>query len=219
VGTAKGGASERVRKALLAGVAAIACVAAAGVVLSDSAYAQQLDLGLETSPDAEMLLEADTLVYDRDRDTISAVGGVQIDYDGHRLVADRVTYDRTTARLIASGRVEIVDRDGNRFFADEIDITDDFRDGFVHALQVHTADDTYFAAESAERVSGTLTTFRRGIYTACRPCEERPDKPPIWRIGAQKIIWDGQARTVRFERALADSHATDSLVGPCRANG
>lgn len=201
MGTGDARGFDRARKLLLAGVAATACLAGWGVVAPGSAHAQQADLGFTPRPGAQMLLEADTLVYDNDRNTISAVGGVQIDYDGIRLVAERVTYDRNTSRVVAMGGVEIVDRDGNRFLSDEIDITDDFRDGFVEALRVETADNTYFAAESAERRDGEVTTFNRGVYTACEPCEERPDRPPIWRVGSQKIIWDGRARTIRFEGA------------------
>ena len=81
----------------------------------------------------------------------------------------------------------------------QIDITDDFADGFVNALRVETIDKTYFAAESAERMGGVLTTFNNGVYTACEPCEDKPDKAPIWRIKAQKIIWNGKKKTVRFE--------------------
>ncbi|MDZ5696298.1 LPS-assembly protein LptD [Chelativorans sp. M5D2P16] len=148
-----------------------------------------------------MLLSADTLVYDNDRNTITAVGGVQIEYAGNRLVAQRVTYDRSTSRVIASGNVEIIESDGNRIYADQIDVTDDFSDGFVEALRVETIDETYFAAESAERAGGRVTTFNRGVYTACEPCEERPDRPPLWQVKARKIIWDGEAKTIRFERA------------------
>ncbi|MGY6710488.1 MAG: LPS-assembly protein LptD [Rhizobiaceae bacterium] len=201
MGTGDARGLGRARKLLLAGVAATACLAGLGAFAPPVAHAQQADLGFTPSPGAQMLLEADTLIQDNDRNTISAVGGVQIDYDGIRLVAQRVTYDRNTNRLIAFGGVEIVDRDGNRFLADEIDITDDFRDGFVQTLRVETADNTFFAAESGERRDGEVTTFNRGVYTACEPCEERPDRPPIWRVGSQKIIWDGRARTVRFEGA------------------
>ncbi|TKT81488.1 LPS-assembly protein LptD [Aquamicrobium sp. LC103] len=193
--------SRSARHAWLAGATALACVFAY-TLAPDQAWAQDVDFeGAQVSEDAEMLLEADTLVYDNDRNTVTAVGGVQIDYDGNRLVAQRVAYDRNTRKLIATGAVEIVDRDGTKIYSDEIDVTDDFRDGFVNALRVETTDKTYFAAESAERRSGTVTTFNRGIYTACEPCEEKPDKPPIWRIKAQKIIWNGEAKTVRFERA------------------
>lgn len=188
------------RLAALTGATALACVMAAA--LPGPAAAQLEDVAAEQLPaDAEMLLEADTLVYDNDANTISAVGGVQIEYGGNTLVADRITYDRNTARLMAIGNVEIVERDGNRIFADEIDITDDFRDGFVNALRIETVDDTYFAAESAERRDGTLTTFNNGVYTACEPCEEKPGKPPIWQVKARKIIWNGETKIVRFEQA------------------
>ena len=66
-------------------------------------------------------------------------------------------------------------------YSEHIDVTDDFGDGFVNALRVETVDKTYFAAESAERRGGVLTTFNNGVYTACEPCEEKPDKAPIWR--------------------------------------
>nr|WP_235911672.1 LPS-assembly protein LptD [Mesorhizobium xinjiangense] len=158
-----------------------------------------VDAGVES--DEPLLLEADTLVYDNDRQTVTAVGGVQIDYGGNRLVAQRVIYDRRTRRLVARGDVELVDDEGTRVYSDEIDVTDDFRDGFVNAMRVETVDKTYFAAESGERVGGVRTTFNNGVYTACEPCEDKPDQPQLWRIKAQKIIWNGETKTVRFERA------------------
>jgi len=150
---------------------------------------------------SQMLLEADTLVYDNDANTVTAVGGVQIEYGGNHLVAQRVVYNRKTGRVVATGNVEVVDSDGTKIYSDQIDVTDDFANGFVNALRVETTDKTYFAAESAERENGMLTTFHNGVYTACEPCEAKPDRAPIWRVKAQKIIWDGKAKTVRFENS------------------
>lgn len=199
------GAVSSIRKSAfltrLYGATALACVMAC--VAPTSSFAQ-ID-GQIPAPSvpagSQMLLEADTLVYDNDNNTVSAVGGVQIDYGGNRIVAQRVKYDRNTSRLIATGNVEIIDSDGTKIYSEEIDITDDFANGFVNALRIETVDKTYFAAESAERKDGQLTTFNNGVYTACEPCEEKPDKAPIWRIKAQKIIWNGQAKTVRFEKS------------------
>ena len=155
----------------------------------------------EVPGNAQMLLEADTLVYDNDNQTVIAIGGVQIEYAGNRLVAQKVIYNRKTGRVTASGNVQIIDSTGTKIYSDEIDITDDFADGFVNALRVETIDKTYFAAESAKREGANLTTFNNGVYTACEPCEEKPDRAPIWRVKAQRIIWDGKAKTVRFENS------------------
>ncbi len=189
-------------KRLLAATALAGFLASIGYALPvTQSLAQSINLSEQIDPDADMLLEADTLIYDNDRNRITAVGSVQIEYAGNRLVAQRVTYDRATSRLIASGGVEIIDPDGTRFQSDEIDVTDDFADAFVRTLRVETPDRVYFGADSAERRGGAVTEFNRGVYTACEPCEENPDKPPVWNIKAQKIIWNGETKTVRFERA------------------
>lgn len=187
--------------ACLIGAAALAFVA---VLPAGSGRAQDVsDLAgdRQVPSDSQMLLEADTLIYDNDKNTVTAVGGVQIEYGGNHLVAQRVVYNRKSGRVVASGNVQIDDSDGTKIYSDEIDITDDFANGFVNALRVETTDKTYFAAESAERKNAQVTTFNNGVYTACAPCEKRPDRAPIWRVKAQKIIWDGKAKTVRFEQS------------------
>jgi LPS-assembly protein len=188
-------------KRLFGATAVAALLAAASPFGHVPVAAQAIDLSAAGDPNADMLLEADTLIYDNDRNRITAVGSVQIEYAGNRMVAQRVTYDRATSRLIASGGVEIIDPDGTRFQADEIDVTDDFADAFVRTLRVETPDRTYFGADRAERRDGAVTEFERGVYTACEPCEERPDKSPVWNIKAQKVIWNGETKTIRFERA------------------
>lgn len=179
-----------------------ASVIALAVVMPASAQTAD-DLGAFAQPtsNAPLLLQADELVYNNVDRTISAIGTVRIDYDGVQLVADRVTYIEEGGRMVAVGNVEILEPDGNRLFADEIDITDDFSDGFLNALRVVTADNTRFAAESAERRDGTVTIFNNGLYTACEPCAERPEKAPIWQIKSQRTIWNSDEKTVRFEHA------------------
>ena len=155
----------------------------------------------EVNPRAQMLLEADELIYDDVNNTVAAAGNVQIAYDGNTLVAERVTYNRTSGRVIAVGGVEIVEPTGNRIFADEIDITDDFQDGFVSALRVETPENTRFAAESAERRDGQIAVFNNGVYTACEVCKENPNKPPLWQIRADRVIINNETKTVSYEGA------------------
>ncbi|MDM7850595.1 LPS-assembly protein LptD [Pseudochrobactrum kiredjianiae] len=186
---------------------ALACIFSTSAIISLSsvAYSQEgmpsgeFGSQYQTNPDAKMLLQADNLIVDRDQNTVTAAGNVQIEYDGNRLVARQVVYNQKTKRMVAKGNVEIVEKDGNRIYSDEMDVTDDFRDGFVNGLRVETVDDTRFAAESAERSLGEVTTFNNGVYTACRACATDPDKPVLWQVKAKKIIWNGTKKTVRFE--------------------
>ncbi len=155
----------------------------------------------EVNPAAQMLLEADELIYNEAENSVTAVGNVQLAYDGYTLVAKRVTYERATGRVIATGAVEIVEPNGNRVFAEEIDVTDDFQNGFVDALRVETPENSRFIAESAERRDGEIAVFNNGVYTACEPCKESPAKPPIWQIRSNRVIINNTTKTVSYEGA------------------
>ena len=156
---------------------------------------------ISANPDARLVLEADQLIYDFDRETITAIGGVQVFYDRYTVEAAQLTYHQRSGRLIASGGVRITEPGGNIITAEEIDITDDFREGFLRSLNVETAQRAYFSASTAERRDGNVTIFNRGAYTACEKCEDHPEKPPLWQIKATKIIHDQREQTVRYEDA------------------
>lgn len=171
-----------------------------------SAQAQSAMKGLlvpaaQAKPGAQMLVESDQLVYDYDNETVSAVGNVKIYYNGYTLEADKVSYVKSTGRLIAAGRVKLTDPSGAQMYSDNIDITDDFADGFVDSLRVETPDKTHFAAESAERTGGEQTQLNNGVYTACEPCRDRPEKPPLWQVRAKKIIVDHKEHMIYFHQA------------------
>ncbi len=183
---------------------------------ADAAPASTLSSSTTANPDAEfgvafappkigknekMLVESDQLVYDYDHNSVAAVGNVKIYYAGYTLQADRVTYNKNTKRLVATGHVKMVDPSGAAVSSDYIDITDDFRDGFIQSLRVDTPQETHFAAERAERASGTKTTFINGEYTACEPCAEHPEKPPLWTVKAAKIVINHETHEVDFTDA------------------
>ena len=188
--------------ALAAGTVLPGLVAAARAQTGDIIIART-----ERNPDAKLVLAADELIYDNDRGLVTALGDVQLEYDGYTVVAREVTYDRNSKRVMASGDVEIVEPGGNRIFADRIDLTDDFSDGFVDALRVEAVNDTRFAAESAERLPGDRTLFNQGVYTACRVCANNPAKPLSWQIKARRVVVNGETRLVEY------SDATFELFG------
>lgn len=152
-------------------------------------------------PNARMLLEADELIYDLDNDVVSASGKVDIYYKGYTVEADRVDYEQASGKVFARGNVKVTAPDKNVIYADQVELTDEFRDGFVRELTLVTADETRFAAASAERFDENVTVFNTGVYTACKPCQENPEKPPFWQIKAKRIIHNQEEQTVYYEDA------------------
>jgi len=154
----------------------------------------------QANADDQLLLNADELVYNRDNDSITALGSVQIYYQGNVLQADSVTFHRKDGRFVANGNVRLDQADGSVLYTDEADLTDDFAEGFISALRLQSAQETRFAAESAKRTGGEKTVFQKGVYNACRYCPTER-KRPTWKIKAGKIIHNQKKKTVTYRDA------------------
>jgi LPS-assembly protein len=154
-----------------------------------------------TDPNAQMLVTADEIHYDYTNERVSAVSRVQIHYSGSVLEADKVIYDQKAKRLSAEGNVRLTDADGKILHANMLELSDDFRDGFVDSLRLDSPDKTRIAAVRAERTANNITVFQNGVYTACEPCAENPSKPPLWQVKAARIIHDQADKMVYYEDA------------------
>ncbi len=135
---------------------------------------------------------------------MSAVGNVQMFYNGTSVEADKVIYDQKTKRLHAEGNIRMTDADGKITYANILDLSDDYRDGFVDSLRVDTADQTRMAATRSERSNGNYTVFENGVYTACAPCKDDPKKPPLWQVKGARIIHDQNDKMLYFENAQVE---------------
>ncbi|WP_315813231.1 LPS-assembly protein LptD [Bradyrhizobium sp. SZCCHNR2028] len=151
--------------------------------------------------DNQMLVQATEVDYDYNNSRVSAVGNVQLFYNGTSVEADRVIYDQKTKRLHAEGNIRMTDADGKITYANSLDLSDDYRDGFVDSLRVETEDQTRMAATRADRSKGNYTVFENGVYTACAPCKDDPKKPPLWQVKGARIIHDQTEKMLYFENA------------------
>jgi LPS-assembly protein len=151
--------------------------------------------------DGQMLVQAVEVNYDYNNQRVSAVGNVQMFFNGTSVEADKVIYDQKTKRLHAEGNIRMTDAEGKITYANIMDLSDDYRDGFVDSLRVDTADATRMAATRMDRSSGNYTVFENGVYTACAPCKDDPKKPPLWQVKGARIIHDQTEKMLYFENA------------------
>jgi LPS-assembly protein len=195
--------------ALFALVVVLAVAGGLGVALSTPAAAQSFTYNpVPPRPkpphppsDGQMLVQAVEVDYDYNNSRVSAVGNVQMFYNGTSVEADKVIYDQKTKRLHAEGNIRMTDADGKITYANIMDLSDDYRDGFVDSLRADTADHTRMAATRADRSSGNYTVFQNGVYTACEPCKDDPKKPPLWQVKGARIIHDQNEKMLYFENA------------------
>jgi LPS-assembly protein len=194
---------------VLALVFGVILAAALGIVLATPASAQTFTYNPQPPHprpprppnDGQMLVQATEVDYDYNNSRVSAVGNVQLFYNGTSVEADKVIYDQKTKRLHAEGNIRMTDVDGKITYANILDLSDDYRDGFVDSLHVDTADATRMAATRADRSNGNYTVFENGVYTACAPCKDDPKKPPLWQVKGARIIHDQINKMLYFENA------------------
>jgi LPS-assembly protein len=148
-----------------------------------------------------LLVQANQLVYNRDTNVVTADGNVQLYYQGRTLEADKVIYNRTTNRVYAEGNAKLTEADGTITYASRFDLTDDFRNGFIDSLSTVSKDKTYLTAPRGERAEGETTVLDKSTYTACEPCKEHPEKPPLWQVKALRIIHKSEEQTIYYEDA------------------
>src|SRR6476659_485142 len=158
-----------------------------------------------------LYLQADQLLYDTKNNRVIAQGNVEIYYNNYILTADQVVYDQAVNKLIAEGNAQLKDPNGGITRADRFEALDDFRDAFIQSLSVVTADDTRIAAERATRREGNTTEYERGKFT---PCKNDPGMPPLWCIGAARIIHDQRAATITYQDAQFELFGVPVLYLP-----
>jgi LPS-assembly protein len=201
------------RRGIVGIAAVLAILACGGLIASAPASAQLLTFPKppaqpkakthidEKSGQKQMLVQAREIDYDYANNRIAAVGSVQIYYGGSTLEADKVIYDQKTKRLHAEGNVRLTEEEGKVTYGEIMDLSDNYRDGFVDSLRLDSPEQTRMAAARADRTNGNFTVFHNGVYTACAPCKDDPKKPPLWQVKAARIIHDQGEKMIYFEDA------------------
>ena len=151
--------------------------------------------------DGRVLFSADDISYDGETGLVNASGSVEVTAGERILMADRVTYDERTDTVTAQGNVSVLEPDGSVFFADRIELTDQLKNGFIDGFRALLSDNSRFAAARAQRTGGNRTEMERAVYSPCPICEDEPERPPLWRIRASKIVHDQEKQTIEYRNA------------------
>ena len=161
-----------------------------------------------------VLLQADEIVYDDDNQLMSAVGHVEISDQGRTLLAERVDYDQVKDKVTASGHVSITDEHGNVAFADHVELSDHMRDGALSGFGALIGKSGRLAARGAQRIGGTTVIARSAVYSPCKICNQPGQRTPLWRVKAERIVYDQVKHKVRFKNASLEAFGVPVLYSP-----
>ncbi len=146
----------------------------------------------------EYLFSADRVVYDDEYGLIIAVGDVEIIGQQETLRADIVTIYEQDNRVEAEGNIAVQDLDGNVFYTDALNFSDDGNNVFTKGIRALMADNSRITGVSGQRLGNGITVINRASYSPCLPCVEDPDAALSWQLNAKKIIHDETLQRIKY---------------------
>jgi LPS-assembly protein len=153
--------------------------------------------------DKNIVLTADKVTRDDVNNTVSATGHVELVQGPTMILAERVIWNRNTDIVIATGNVKMVSDDGDIYFGDYLELTDDMRQGFMDNVSGLLSDNSRLVGRKANK-DGDIITIYRGVFSPCELCAEDPSQPPTWEIKAQEVIHDSVEKRLYFHDATFD---------------
>lgn len=130
---------------------------------------------------------------------LTAEGDVEVFYEGTRLTARRVTYDRRTDRLAIEGPLVLYDGEGGVVIGSSAELDPQLANGVLRSARLVLDQQLQLASARLDRVDGRFTQLNRVVASSCELCPGQ--RAPLWEIRARTAIHDEQERQLYFTNA------------------
>ena len=132
-------------------------------------------------------------------DVLVAEGNVEVLFQGRRLTARRIVYDRAADRLVIDGPIVLADATGTFILADQADLSADLADGILTSARLVLNRQLQLASSEMMRIGGRYTRLGRTVASSCKVCAGSPT--PLWEIRARRVIHDAVTKQIYFDHA------------------
>lgn len=131
--------------------------------------------------------------------TLVATGNVEAMYQGRRLTAERIVYDRSADRLTITGPLTLTEAGDTVVVAQSAELDRDLTNGILRGARIVMQDQLQLAARQMRRTDARYNQLYKVAVTSCRICED--GRPPLWQIRAERVVHDHEKRQLHFENA------------------
>ena len=150
----------------------------------------------------EVNFTANALEYDNKADVVTATGDVRMTRQGNRLRADKVVWNRTSGKVLATGNIAVTNPEGDVAYGDSIELTDALKDGVVENMLIVLDRGGRLAAERGTRAADGTVVVEDAAYTPCSVTNPAGcPKSPSWKITAVKVIYRPDRRRIYYKGA------------------
>lgn len=142
-------------------------------------------------------LVADSVVVE-DRTRLVAQGNIEVFFDGTRLSAAQIIYDRATDQLIIGGPIFIQAADGDILTAERATLDPQLENGMLRGARLVLDQQLQLAANQVSRVDGRYSQLRQVVVSSCNVCNT---EAALWDIRAERVVHDQEAQQLYFDNA------------------
>ena len=132
-------------------------------------WANALSIDNDVRPNS-VLLQADEINHTETTNIINALGNVELSLDNRVLLADQISFNQKTGQVIASNNVILLEENGDVLFSDSIELSNEFKRGFIKNLKLRMKDGSRLAANSAEFIKDERKIMHEVTFSPCLPC-------------------------------------------------
>ena len=150
----------------------------------------------------EIYFSANEMENNRNLDTITAIGDVNIIRDGMTLIADKVIYNQKEDIVTAVGNVRMIDQENNVVFSDYMVLTDKMSQGEMENIKIIMKDETRIAARRARNLEHNNKIMNNVVYSPCDVCAANPT--PLWQLKARKVKHDAVEQNMYYKDATIE---------------
>ncbi|MBC2668897.1 LPS-assembly protein LptD [Novosphingobium piscinae] len=146
--------------------------------------------------------EADQVSYAYDPEIVTASGNVVLRRGDQSVRADKVTWDRRSGKILATGNIRLIDADGNQLYTETVELTDQLKAGAMQNLLIALRDGGRLAAITGERDAAGHIILSKATYSGCAVEDDQGcPKEPTWQVNARRVVYTPAERTIRFSGA------------------
>ena len=152
------------------------------------------------SPDAGPIVISDSATYDPETKLFTAVGNVDVYFDGWHLSAPKVTYDTVIDRVLVEGPFELAEPDGSSItYGNFADLSLNKADGIMLAVKHVVEEYLEVNASEVDREGERYSKFKTVRASTCKVCNAQ--NTPLWELVATDALHDKKKKTVTYRNA------------------
>lgn len=154
------------------------------------------------------VLKADKVDANRQNQTLTAKGNVEISHGSSVLRADEIIYDKNNKKISAKGQIRLENLAIGELYSKNAQISDDFKNGSFEDANLIFNDGSYIKSDKVEFLTPTKSYFTNPIYSFCPNDEIAHDKNNIGKnkdfavIKSKETEIDQEAGTIKSKHGM-----------------